>query len=390
MSIAGSPSRQTSARASSRAASSASLSGEPRKASARSRPGPEKKISGGKSVRASNGNFGGLSVECRQPRIAQLRKGLPPAFADRFRGRDQVKVESEMREYVPHRSRGSETPAGCSLHSPPGRAAIPPRRPDAGRRTSQTCAIALDPPGDAIAMWANFSWPPGGDSFPDRRSRKQGTRRAADRHCSVAASGGRWWHRDPSVPGRCRPVAASPSSQAGRSRFRSGPGKTICSTARQLFRHLCRRPAPSRRTRSPRSPLKCRRQHRQLAQFRRACWESAACYDLASTGDEVARPSIIAETGPFGEDVLVGSCGKRLDGWPAPKKAFEPRLHGRDRRLLEHHFAQPDNIRLRRRRARRRPPREAAGSYPHNVGSVGLRHWRSPFCYGMLGPHVEE
>ena len=87
--------------------------------------------------------------------------------------------------------------------------------------------------------------------------------------------------------------------------------------------------------------------------------ESAAPRDFAGAGDEVAGPGIIAEAGPFGEDVLIARCGQRRDRRPARDEPLEPRHDRRDRGLLEHDLAQPHAIGIGRRLAGRRTPRQA-------------------------------
>ena len=77
-------------------------------------------------------------------------------------------------------------------------------------------------------------------------------------------------------------------------------------------------------------------------------------------GNEVAGTSIIAEPRPFGENVLLLCSDKGLECRPAAHKALEPRPYGRNRRLLQHHFAEPDGIGIRQRFARRRTPRQSA------------------------------
>ena len=48
--------------------------------------------------------------------------------------------------------------------------------------------------------------------------------------------------------------------------------------------------------------------------------------DFAGAGNEVPGPRIIAEAGPFREDLLVARRRQRLDSRPAGKEALEPRL----------------------------------------------------------------
>ena len=55
----------------------------------------------------------------------------------------------------------------------------------------------------------------------------------------------------------------------------------------------------------------------QLAQLAAVVGKAAASRDLAGAGDEIAGAGIIAEPGPFGEDLLVGRGSQRLDRRPA-------------------------------------------------------------------------
>src|SRR3982751_1453466 len=99
--IAGIPSRQASSRASPRLVNSAILSGYPRSASARSRPGPEKKGSGGMPTLRKR-ELDGSAVERRESRLLETVDRLPPTFAFRLGTRNDREVEREGGEEVPH------------------------------------------------------------------------------------------------------------------------------------------------------------------------------------------------------------------------------------------------------------------------------------------------
>ena len=92
----------------------------------------------------------GDRASAARPREAVER--MPPALADRARcAADDRKFEREMGEDVADGAeRVAASAAARRVHSLPGSAAIPPSMPLAGRRTSQTCAVALDPLGDAV------------------------------------------------------------------------------------------------------------------------------------------------------------------------------------------------------------------------------------------------
>ena len=86
--------------------------------------------------------------------------------------------------------------------------------------------------------------------------------------------------------------------------------------------------------------------------------KSSRCGDDPRARNQVARPRIIAKPRPFVEHILVRRSGQRLDVRPALEEARKPGNHRRDRRLLQHHLAQPHPIRVGARRARRRSPRQ--------------------------------
>ena len=81
----------------------------------------------------------GAAIERRQARFGEAVDRLPPAFADRLGAALDRKVEREMGEDVADRAERS-APASAARRSTrcPGSAAMPPSRPLAGRRTSQT------------------------------------------------------------------------------------------------------------------------------------------------------------------------------------------------------------------------------------------------------------
>ena len=117
------------------------------------------------------------------------------------------KVEREMGEDVADAAEPFGARRGASVQSLPGSAAIPPSRPFAGRRTSQTRAVALDPPGDAVAVRAR----PGAPSAPGKAS---GAPLAKAAQCAASGQSpqrGGFGPADasrqgPSSPGRNRPA----------------------------------------------------------------------------------------------------------------------------------------------------------------------------------------
>ena len=114
-----------------------------------------------------------------------------------------------------------------------------------------------------------------------------------------------------------------------------------------------------------------RRSRRWRRRYMRRCPEAcaarprsrktAASRHLPGAGDEVARPGIVAEPRPLAQHLFVGSGRQGLDRRPAFDEAAEARRHGRDRGLLQHHLAQPDDVGVGRRAARRASPRKRAG-----------------------------
>ena len=75
---------------------------------------------------------------------------------------------------------------------------------------------------------------------------------------------------------------------------------------------------------------------RQGAKFVFGGREAAHRRDLSGAGDEVARPSIIAEAGPLAEDFRSRRTRKCFDCRPASQEPHKSRRHRGDRGLLEH------------------------------------------------------
>ena len=80
---------------------------------------------------------------------------------------------------------------------------------------------------------------------------------------------------------------------------------------------------------------------------------------LEKARKDAATAGVVAKAGPFGEDVFIARCRERGDGRPALDEPLETGPHGGDRGLLEHDLAQPDPIRIGRRFAGWRAPRQA-------------------------------
>ena len=220
--IAGTPSLQTSSRAVGSVASSATRSGSARSGSARSRPG-----AGEKWIRR----------QARPVRQARLRRRGDKASASRLRRAGRSAATSRRRAARPRRrcvrssakwvktwrTRPSARTVRCgsSVQSGPASAAIPPSIPFGGRRTSQTAAVALDPP-------CAIPWRCGRARL--RLGRREGFRLAARKGGAVAAqradaasgaSGGRWSRRGPSSPARSRRAGRRRACASTASRIRS-------------------------------------------------------------------------------------------------------------------------------------------------------------------------
>ena len=107
---------------------------------------------------------------------------------------------------------------------------------------------------------------------------------------------------------------------------------------------------------------------------------------------QVARPAVVAQAAPEREHLVLGRRGERADVGEAGDEAIEVAEHGRDLRLLQHHFREPDAIRLARllpgqvvapvrgaasrRRARRTPRDGVRGPFNGNGGSPPAHAWR--------------
>ena len=109
----------------------------------------------------------------------------------------------------------------------------------------------------------------------------------------------------------------------------------------------CRRRRPrAGRRRSPRSPRRCRGRCRGARQPRLAVGEAAAVVagHGAGAGEEVAGAGVVAEPGPGGHHLGVGGGGERRRPSASGRRRSRNRLHRRDRRLLQHHFGEPDAV----------------------------------------------
>ncbi len=90
---------------------------------------------------------------------------------------------------------------------------------------------------------------------------------------------------------------------------------------------------------------------RQFAQLNLGPREATQPRYLTGTGDEIAGPRVRAEACPFLQHLLVCRRGQRLDVRPSLDKSAKARLYRRYRRLLQHDLAQPDEVRIGRRKA---------------------------------------
>src|SRR4029079_19712190 len=61
----------------------------------------------------------------------------------------------------------------------------------------------------------------------------------------------------------------------------------------------------------------------ELAKSVRSRREAAEAHDFAGAGDHVPRPDVVAEPGPFLQDVLVRRSRQRIDRRPARNEALE-------------------------------------------------------------------
>ena len=305
------------------AASAAIASGRARSWSARSRPGPAKKGSGGKCVpfgQARPRRRGGRASAAR-PRRCWSSGCHQPSPGGGVGARDEVEVEREVGEAVGDRGDRRGRRAAASSHSGPGSAAIPPSRPLGGRRTSHTAP--------SRSIHQAMPWRCGrgalglgrGKALRDCRWRRRGSRPRAGRRGSRGCAGGRWSRRGPSSPGRSRRGGRPGSARRQVRGFRSctaATGRRCRRAGRRPARHWCRSPPRARRTRSRRWRRRCRRRGREACAVRASvAREAAARGDGAGAGDEVAGAGVIAEPGPFAEHVLVGRGGERLDRRPA-------------------------------------------------------------------------
>ena len=300
--------RATRARARRRAlASSAICVGSARSASARSRPGPREE-----GLRRQ----GAPAVQAPTPRPCG-RASAGPASASRSSGCHQpspagsargtiVQVEREMGEDVADGA--DRVRRGCgasSLQSLPGSAAIPPSRPLAGRRTSQTSpsrSIHQAMPWRCGRDARCASAPGKASGSPLAKAAQSALQRAVAATRRLRAADGRAevHHRLGEIAG---PVGrASSRARAARSRPRRAAAMRVQPGDHPLDIGVDRR-APARRTRSRRSRPRCRRRcPGSCAKLGRGSREAAAPRDFAGAGDEVAGAGIIAKAGPFGED----------------------------------------------------------------------------------------
>ena len=81
---------------------------------------------------------------------------------------------------------------------------------------------------------------------------------------------------------------------------------------------------------------------RQLGEILRP----AARRDAAGRAMEIERAPVVAESLPLRDDVGRGRRGERLDGRPALEPGEVARDHARDLRLLQHHLADEDRVRI--------------------------------------------
>jgi hypothetical protein len=95
-------------------------------------------------------------VECRQPSLIETVQRVPPALAGGLLTPDEVKIEREVREHVPHRADGVR--AGRYL------APVSTRKcrhsteePGCGATHEPDFAAAFDPPGGAVPLWARHA-----------------------------------------------------------------------------------------------------------------------------------------------------------------------------------------------------------------------------------------
>ena len=156
--------------------------------------------SGGAALRSRQRKLRRAAVERRQPRLAERSIGChqpsPTGSARSYDG----EVEREMGEDV---ADGAERgAAAAALSSTRCREARPSRRAAPWRAAHQPdLAVALDPPGGAVAMRPRLALAPRREGFGLSRSRKPRNPRAAGIRRSAAAWAGRSSRRGPSSPG---------------------------------------------------------------------------------------------------------------------------------------------------------------------------------------------
>src|SRR6185436_20591523 len=164
----GRPLDHLSSRASLRPASAAMAAASPRNASARSRPAPLKKGSGGKAPPACQRGCRRLAVKRRETGFGEAIERLPPTLADRLSAALETEFEAEVGEDVRHLDRRGRWRSGLGpmAAGQRGHAAEQAifRPADEPHR-----AVALDPPGDAVPHRARTPGPDGRKGF--RRAR---------------------------------------------------------------------------------------------------------------------------------------------------------------------------------------------------------------------------
>ena len=252
--------------------------------------------------------------------------------------------------------------------------------------------VTLDPISDSIPPRPSSPWPWGRGTLRGLRWQRPRSPR----------SGGMSWQRGLSgrqivAPRSIIACAKSPGRSAGVIAATMPRDLLLRRIARcawsgpPLGRRWCRPTAALCRTRSQRSPPRYSRRSPATCEARLSVVGkpplSATC---SRAGDQIARPGIITEARPLArESSSSARRGERFDGRPALHESLEPRDHGRDRGLLKHDLAQPHAIGIRGRRCPAARATAARESYPHNVRSGDLRHWRARFAYGMVASDVE-
>ena len=261
-SIAGRPSLHGSSRASSRFASSASVSGAARRASARSRPGPEKKVSG-RMLLLRKRDLRGAAIEGRKPGASATRSSgcHQPSPTGSDAGTTCRSSEKWVKTWRTVPIDVDDLGRRHRVQSLPGSAAIPPsmpfggpaHQPDLRRRARSNRRRRV-----GAAAAARASEPGKASGVPLANAAQWRCKRAlaAARRFGPADGRAEVHHRLGEIAGAvrrasCRGRGVRPGPLEGSLRARAA--------ARSRARHWCRPPPPSRRTRSRRSPPRYRR-----------------------------------------------------------------------------------------------------------------------------------